>query len=255
MGQEHGGRQRLAKGAQQTGQQPLDLLAGIDSAGPVEGGEARRQLRPLVARHGVIRQTQTDGVRPVEAGPGEAEPESEPTRHAAQKPAGPYVGIEAYGHLRHGEQALLGHHPKTGPGKEADAAPHADAVRHADEGLAVAMDVVIEPVLLLKEVAGIAEQCRLARLLLAVIEGADVAAGAKRLLAGPLQQHADDGRILLPAGQRPLQQPDHLKAQGIEGGGAVQGQHADVATIRGGVGLDAHRLTHGWPPQTGYQPL
>ncbi len=117
------------------------------------------------------------------------------------------------------------------------------------------MDVVIEPVLLLEEVASIAEQCRLARLLLAVIKRADVAAGAKRLLAGPLQQHADDGRILLPAGQRRLQQLDHLKAQGIEGGGAVQGQHADVATIRGGVGLDAHRLTHGWPPQTGYQPL
>ena len=30
---------------------------------------------------------------------------------------------------------------------------------------------------------------------------------------------------------------------------------ADVAAIRRGVGLDTHRLTHGEPPQTGYQPL
>ncbi len=78
VGQEHGSRQRPAKGSLQAGEQSLDLLASIGRVRPVEGGEARRQLHPFTARHGVIRHTQADGIRPVEAGPGEAEPEPEP---------------------------------------------------------------------------------------------------------------------------------------------------------------------------------
>ncbi|MNN50423.1 hypothetical protein D3C81_1650090 [compost metagenome] len=143
MRQDHGGRQLLAGLGVQPAQQPIYLLAQIPLIGPVEGGEARRQLGPLTARHGVIRKPQADGIRPVEAGTCEAKPEPESPGHAAQEPAGPHVRIETYGHLRHGEQALLGHHPKVGTGKEADTAPHADAVRHADEGFAVAVDMVI----------------------------------------------------------------------------------------------------------------
>ncbi len=70
----------------------LNLLASIGRVRPVEGSETRRQLRQLAARHGVIRQTQADGIRPVEAGPGEAEPEPEPPRHAAQNQLAPTSG-------------------------------------------------------------------------------------------------------------------------------------------------------------------
>ncbi|MNI68518.1 hypothetical protein D3C73_1242180 [compost metagenome] len=91
----------------------------------------------------MIREPQPQGVRPVETGTGQTKPEPESPGHAAQEPAGPHIRVEAYGHLRHGEQALLGHHPKIGPGEETDAAAHADAVRHADKGLAVAVDMVI----------------------------------------------------------------------------------------------------------------
>ncbi|MNE77687.1 hypothetical protein D3C80_1740230 [compost metagenome] len=143
MRQDHRGRQLLAGLGVQPAQQPIYLLARIPLVGPVEGGEARRQLGPFTARHGVIRKPQPQGIRPVEAGTCEAKPEPESPGHAAQEPAGPHVRVEAYGHLRHGEQALLGHHPKIGAGKEAYAAPHADAVRHADERLAVAVDMVI----------------------------------------------------------------------------------------------------------------
>jgi hypothetical protein len=116
------------------------------------------------------------------------------------------------------------------------------------------MDVMIEPVLLLEEVAGIAKQCRLAHLLLAVVEGADVATGAECLLAGPCSNTQTmagscSQRVSAACNNWIISRLRALRRRGCPG------QHADVAAIRRGVGLDAHRLTHGEPPQTGYLPL
>ncbi|MNU85820.1 hypothetical protein D3C71_755690 [compost metagenome] len=245
MREQHGGRQHLPQGAPQPAQQLIYLLTWILFGCPVEGGEPWQQLGPLAACHGVIRQPQADGIRAVETGAGEPEPESESPRHPAQEPAGAHVRVEAYGHLRHGKQAPLGHHPKIGTGEQADTAPHADAIRHADKGFGVTVDVVIEPVFLLKKIAGIGKERLFALLLPAVIEGANVAPGAKRLLPGPLQQHADDGRILLPRRECLLQALDHRQAQGIERGRAVERQDADEVPVRRGMGCDAHGVSHG----------
>src|SRR5690606_11983389 len=148
---------------------------------PVQPGQARQQGSTLTAGDGVIRQPKADGIRAIETGAGQTEPERESPRHPARKPAGPHIRIEAERHLRHGEQALPGHQPNVAAAEQAYAPPHADAIRHTDEGLAVAVDMVVEPILLLKEIPRIAKQRLLALLLSAVIEGADVTTGAKCL--------------------------------------------------------------------------
>ncbi len=116
------------------------------------------------------------------------------------------------------------------------------------------MDVMIEPVLLLEEVAGISKQCRLARLLFAVVEGADVAAGAKRLLAAPCNStQTMDGscsqRVSAACNNWIISRLRALREVGCPGSACRCGDHPPW------VGLDAHRLTHGEPPQTGYQHL
>ena len=58
---------------------------------PVEGGQAGQQLGALAARHGVIRQPQPDGIRPLKRAP-VSRARVEPTRHPAQEPAGPTSG-------------------------------------------------------------------------------------------------------------------------------------------------------------------
>ena len=161
------GGQCLTRGLLQIGEQRLDPLAGV-ACGPVEGGEARRQLRPLAAPHGVIREPQADGVRPLKRAP--VRPSQSPSRPGIRlKTSWPPRPVEAYGYLRHGEQTLLCHHPESGPGKEADAPP-CRCRPPRRQGACRAVDVMIEPVLLQEEVAGIAEQFRVARLLLAVIK-------------------------------------------------------------------------------------
>ena len=86
----------------------------------------------------MTREPQADGVRPVEAGTGEAELVSPSRPASGSKPVGPYVRIEAGGGSPPAwrEQTFPSLTRKSGPGKEVDAAPHADAVRHADKRLA-----------------------------------------------------------------------------------------------------------------------
>ncbi|MOA39254.1 hypothetical protein D3C78_1610170 [compost metagenome] len=97
------------------------------------------------------------------------------------------------------------------------------------------MDVLVEGVFLLEELA-----VQAVAVLVAVVQRADVTAGAEGLFTGAAQDHGDDLRVVGPGLQLPVKQADHRQGQGVQPGRTVEGQVADAVAHRGQYGGFAH---------------
>jgi hypothetical protein len=78
------------------------------------------------------------------------------------------------------------------------------------------MQLIIERILTREKLA-----VQRARHLKTVVQGTHIAAGAKRLLAGTLQQHAANGGVGGETLKLGLQFLDHSEREGIERGGTI----------------------------------
>ncbi|MNY56785.1 hypothetical protein D3C86_1929000 [compost metagenome] len=67
----------------------------------------------------------------------------------------------------------------------------------------------------------------------AVVQRANIAAGTESLLARTAQYHRMHLRVLRPDVELTLQRAHHVQGQGIEAGGAVEGQVTDVVANLG----------------------
>jgi hypothetical protein len=67
----------------------------------------------------------------------------------------------------------------------------------------------------------------------AVVQRADIATGAEGFLAGAAQHHGMHLGILGPGAQMRRKAADHVQGDGIEAGGAVEGQVADMVAYFG----------------------
>ena len=150
---------------------------------------------------------------------GQREERAQRALQAGQEIAAADIGEEADGRLGHGEQELLARDRVRAVHREADAAAHVDAVDQRDPRLGVAVDAAVDDVLVAEEIAAQRARRDLAAL---AIEVGDVAAGAEGAVAGAAQHHGLDRRVLLPAGNDPLQLEDHAVRQRVQRLGPVE---------------------------------
>ncbi|MCY1401800.1 hypothetical protein D9M71_169240 [compost metagenome] len=74
----------------------------------------------------------------------------------------------------------------------------------------------------------------------AVMQRTNVAAGAEGFFAGTAQDHGIHLRVVGPGVELAVQVAHHVQGQGIEAGGAVEGQVTDVV-----ANLGQHFVLHG----------
>ncbi|MNL70533.1 hypothetical protein D3C87_1955500 [compost metagenome] len=67
----------------------------------------------------------------------------------------------------------------------------------------------------------------------AVVQRADVATGTKSLFTGTAQNHRVHLRVLSPGIELAVQVAHHVQGNGVEAGGAVEGQMPDVVAYLG----------------------
>ncbi len=221
------------------GEQAVDFVAhGADGGGAGIGGEGRQDLLGLlgVGRQHLLqgrqvgggdevgRQAHRQAVRRLQPSAGQGQVEPRTTRQAGQEPPGADVGEQADAGLGHGEgRAFGGHLIARGPA-DADPAAHGHPVHHRDHRLGIAEDQVVQLVLDEEE-----PPRRHAVAHGAVGQGADVAAGAEAPLAGVVDQHRVQGRIVQP-GQQGRDHPlADAGGQGAEGLRPVDRQPAQRA--------------------------
>ena len=135
---------------------------------------------------------------------GQAEVDAGLPRRVRQQPGAADVGDQADAGLRHGEPRALGDDAVACVAGQADAAAHDDAVLDGDVGFGIAADQCVEPVFVAPERARKAGALRAA-----VVQRAHVAAGAQAALAGTVEHHQLDGRIVSPGNQRIPDPPHH----------------------------------------------
>ena len=151
------------------------------------------QLGEPFGGHMVRRQARVETVGGLDPGPGQGEPETDPTGQTGQEPPPSDVREEADAGLGHGEGRALGGEAVAGRGREADAAAHGDPVHHRDDRLRIGKEQMIQSVL------GEKEGARQAAVVGAAVgQHADIAPGAEAALAGMVDQHRLDGRIAAP---------------------------------------------------------
>ncbi|MNS62376.1 hypothetical protein D3C72_954350 [compost metagenome] len=118
---------------------------------------------------------------------------------------------------------------------QAHAAAEDKTVHQGQHRFAVVVDREVEGVFLDKEifVQGVAA-------FEAVMQRANVAAGAEGFFPGTAQDHGMDLRILGPGVELAVQVAHHVQGEGIEAGGAVEGQVTNVV-----ANLGQHFVLHG----------
>ncbi|CPJ63830.1 Uncharacterised protein [Bordetella pertussis] len=167
-------------------------------------------------------------------------------RHAVEQPAAAHVGKQPDGDLGHGHARGLADHAVAGAHHQAHAAAHDDAMAPAQHRLGVGVDQVVQPVLVLEEAArmGIGPGIATGVLAHAAVQPVQVAAGAERLLARPLQDEHRHGRVGGPGAQARVEQLDHLERQAIEGLRRIERGHAQAHAIVGNSFFKQHGRIH-----------
>ena len=170
------------------------LNAAMASSTLPPAGSASRAISAPSLAEGTRRVAEAgvDGIGRAHDLAGQAEVDARLARRVRQQPGAADVGDQADAGLRHGELRALGDDAVARVAGQADAAAHDDAVLDGDERLGIAADQRVEPVLVAPERA---RQRRALRA--AVVQAAHVAAGAQAALAGAVEHHQLDGRIVL----------------------------------------------------------
>ncbi len=106
---------------------------------------------------------------------------------------------------------------------QAHAAAQNVAVHQRQQRFGVGMDVLVQRVLFLEEVPAQAIAVQMA-----VVQHADVAAGAEGLFPGGAQHHGDDVPVVGPVLQLTMEEAHHRQCHGIKAGGAIEGEVADA---------------------------
>ena len=193
------------------------------------------QLGEPFGGHMVRCQARVEAVGGLDPGPGQGEPETDPTGQTGQEPPPSDVREEADAGLGHGEGRALGGEAVAGRGREADAAAHGDPVHHRDDRLRIGKEQMIQSVL------GEKEGARQAAVRGAAVgQHADIAPGAEAALAGMVDQHRLDSRIPAPVRKDRYAGRAHNGREGVEGLGPIQGQPPQPAVARD-PNLLAHR--------------
>ncbi len=188
------------------------------------GGECGGQFREPPGGYEVVGEPAEQRVGSSHGGPGEGEMGAEPTRRAPEEPGPADVGDEADAGLGHGDAGALGDDPNAAVGRDTDAAAHDDAVHEGHVRLGVAGDAGVEPVLVAPETGGGGVPG-----LGVVVDGADVAARAQPALSGTADQDLVDGGVLLPGAEGLVDPQHHGVGEGVEGLGAIEGDHRGPA--------------------------
>src|SRR5262249_10334729 len=115
----------------------------------------------------------------------------------------------------------------------------------------IGRDPVVEPVLMPEELA----KQRGVAVLLRVVERADVAAGAERLVAGTIDHHGADRLVGRPFHQLLVERTDHIQCQRVQRLGTIQRGLADaVGDLEQNVGeheiLRTHQSAASWARMT-----
>ncbi len=132
-----------------------------------------------------------------------------------------------------------------GAGHQAEAAAHHDAAAPDDQRLAVAVDVVIEPIFLAEEGDGVRVGIDVVVFQQRGAQRAHVAAGAEGLVAGAAQQHGHHGVVVLPGVQARVQQPYHLQRQRVQRFFRVQRGDGDALAAADRQFFKQYQVGHG----------
>src|SRR5689334_21305421 len=139
------------------------------------------------------------------------------TGSACEEPRTADIGCEADDGFGHPDHRALGDDAMRAMRREPDAAAQAEAVHERDIRLRVARDHRIEPVFGAPERTG-----NLGPRRDEVINGPDVAAGAKGLSAGAVDDDMLDAMIIAPLDESRGDGLDHGKVEGVERLGPVE---------------------------------
>ncbi|MNZ52794.1 hypothetical protein D3C78_706560 [compost metagenome] len=144
-------------------------------------------------------------------------------RDTGQEVAATHVREIADADFRHRQAAAFGDYPQVGALHQSHAAAEDETVHQREHGFAVMVDRQVQGIFFDEErfMQGVAA-C------VAVVQRADIATGTEGFLASPAQYHGMHLRIPGPGVQLAMQAAHHVQGNGIETGGAIEGQVANV---------------------------
>ena len=123
---------------------------------------------------------------------------------------------------------LLGDHAQIGALHQAHAAAEDKTVHQRQHRFAVVMNGQVEGVFLDEEIF-----VQRVAAFEAVVQRTDVAAGAEGFFTGTAQDHGMHIGVSRPGVELLLQQAHHVEGDGVEAGGAVEGQVTDMVANLG----------------------
>jgi hypothetical protein len=207
---------------------------GADVIGAAAIAENRRQFSQANCGHINIGQFATKRVRGANALASQREIGPNTTGRARQQERRANIGKEPNTDFRHRDRRALCDDTMGRVRRQPDAATHYQSVHHRNDRFCVTCDEDIEPVFG-RPKARREGVTRLRYLVLAghilgsLVKRADVAAGAKAALAGPIEQHRADGRVGGPSPQQRRHGERHVERNGIQGLRAIERDAAQRA--------------------------
>jgi len=146
-------------------------------------------------------------------------------RRAGQQPAAADIGDQADAGFGHGDLGGIADDPVAGMAADADAAAHDEALHEGQDGLGVIGDGRIHAVFVEEEARALGVIAGAA----SMIDGGNIAAGAKSLVAGSVDDDQIDQGVIAPVLQRRMDRPRHVMAERVQRLRAVEGDPTGAA--------------------------